>query len=196
MASSYSPVEVDLIANLKALPIADGTVVLLVGATSLTDGLGGFYRYSMSSTAAEDTRFWNVVASTVSATGRWIRIFQRVRTVGSGYLVTNGGFKEFFMPTTLDANGRATVYLTDDGTATGNPIFSEVWTTQGDGAAAGSTANDSVIGSKRSLSADLKTLVYQFSRGSSVTVTLLGVLVPGLTAAPAGTAVVVRVSGV
>lgn len=198
MPTTTSMVAVELIAGLKSMPVsAMPTIALVVGATSTSDGLGGFYRWTAGDTSTEDTRFYNVVASTVAgANGRWIRIFQRLRTMSGGYLVSNGGFKEFFFPGTLDANGRITVYLTMDGTATGAAMFTEVWTTQGDGAAAGTGANDSIIGSKRSLSSDLKTLVYQFVRGSSVTVSLLGLVVPGLTQAPSGTAVVVRVSGI
>lgn len=198
MPTSTGLIAIDLISGLKATPVsAMPTIALVIGGAALGDGLGGFYRWTVDDTSTEDTRFFNVVASSTSSTGRWIRVFQRVRAVAGGYLVTNGGFKQFFMPTTLNSSGQATIYLTLDGTATGTPIFTEVWTTQGDGAAAGSTANDSVIGTRKSLSIDLKTLTYQFVRGSSTTLTgLLGLVVPGLTSAPSGTAVVVAVSGI
>lgn len=198
MPTSTGLIAIDLISGLRSTPVSTmNTIALVVGGATLGDGLGGFYRWDGTSTTVEDTRFYNVVASSSRATGRWIRVFQRVRTVASGYLVSNGGFKEFFMPAVLNSSGQVTIYLTDDGTATGNPLFSEVWTTQGDASGTPATANDSIIGSKKSLSTDLKTLVYQFVKGGNTTLTgLLGLVIPGLTGAPAGTAVVVRVSGI
>jgi hypothetical protein len=198
MPTTTSMVAVDLIAGLKDMPVSDmPTIALVVGGQTLGDGLGGLYRWYSGDASTEDTRFFNVVTSNTTGGGRWIRIFQRVRAVAGGYLVTNGGFKEFFMPGTLNASGQIIATLTMDGTSGGTPIFTEVWTTQGDGAAAGSTANDSVIGTRRSLSNDLRSLTYQFVRGSNTTLTgVLGLVIPGLQAAPQGTAVVIRVSGI
>lgn len=198
MPTTTSMVAVDLIAGLKAMPVsAMPTIALVVGGATLGDGLGGLYRWTADDATVEDTRFFNVVTSSMSGTGRWVRIFQRVRQVAGGYLVTNGGFKQFFMGTTLNGSGQAVANLTMDGTASGTPIFSEVWTTQGDGAAAGSTANDSVIGTRKSLTGDLKVLTYQFVRGSNTTLSgLLGIVIPGLQAAPSGTSVVIAVSGI
>lgn len=198
MPTSTGLVAIDLVAGLKATPVSTmPTIALVVGGAAIGDGLGGFYRWTWDATDAEDTRFFNVVASAVSATGRWIRVFQRVRPLAGGYLVSNGGFKQFFVGATLNSSGQVAVNLTMDGTTTGTPIFTEVWTTQGDGSAAGSTANDSVIGTRKSLTADLKVLTYQFVRGSNTTLSgILGLVIPGLQGAPAGTSVVVQVSGV
>lgn len=195
MASGTSPLEVDLITNLKTMRTFEGTVILLVGAVTLTDGLGGLYRWSGSETSAEDTKYWNFIGSNVTSAGRWVRINQRVRVSGAGNLVTNGGFKQFFIGGTTASDGTVTVYLTSDGTATGPAIFTEVWTTTSDVNLSVTSANDSPIGSRLSLSADLKTLKYQFVRGATTTA-LLNLAIPGLRSAAAGTPVVIQVAGI
>jgi hypothetical protein len=197
---SYAPLEVDTIAQLKQLPTADGAVVLCVGYQSIGDGRGGFFRFDASSTANEDMTFLNTVASSVTGTGRWLRIFQRVLPTGQGLITNLGGFKEQYIVLPTDSNGRVTCYLTSDGTAAGTATFSNILWMDGASLTAAPSPNDAIVGTQYSLSSDKKELVYQFSRGNSQTLgasltAILGLVIPGLRAAPQGMQVAVKVSG-
>jgi len=198
---AVSTINVMTVADLKMQPVSTDTILLLVGKEHLADGLGGFYRWDVSSTLDEDMAFLNVIKSSVSSTGRWVRIFQRVRQFSHGVLVSVGGVKTFYvLGKATDANGLVTAYLTDDGTPTGNALFSSVWTAQGQAIANAGSANDLVVGGQKSLSSDMKTLVYQFARGGSVTLgasltALLGLVIPGLRPPGTGTPVTLIVTG-
>jgi len=121
---SQSLIQVDTITDLKLQPV-DATVKVFVQAKLiLGDGLGGFYYWDAASTLNEDMIFMNVVTSSLSSAGRWIRMFQRSRTLSQGVLVSNGNVKTLYAPGTTLANGTATCSLND---AAGNAIFSEVW---------------------------------------------------------------------
>lgn len=191
----------ETIADLKAAPVAEGQVVLLVGGMSLGDGRGGFYRWSAASTTAEEMTFLNVVLSDRSTSGRWLRIFQRARKLAHGVLVNNGGVRTFYADGVTDANGQATVNLTEENTPGGTALFAEIWSSSGEAKSSGPTANDSIIGSRKVVANDLKTITYQFNRGATTTLAssltgILGLLVPGLRAAPPGTAVTIRIDGI
>lgn len=198
---AVSTINVMTIADLKTQPVSEDTIVLLVSNSTLGDGLGGFYRWDSTSSADEDTTFYNVVKSSTTSSGRWVRIFQRVRQFPHGVLVSVGGVKTFYaLGKTTDVNGLVTAYLTDDGTATGNSLFTTVWTAQGQAIAQAATANDLVIGGQKSLSSDMKTLIFQFARGGSVTLgssltAILGLLIPGLRPPAIGTPVTLVVTG-
>lgn len=195
MVTTFGQLTLDTLADLAALPTQDGQIVLVLGAAAYGDGLGGFYRFDKSSTAAADA--YNNIVLPTTGSGRWIRVFQRVRKLGStsNILVSNGSFKMIYAPASTDANGRVTVYLTDDGTATGNAIFTTIMQTAGEGTANVTNPNDTLIGARYSLSADRKTLTYQFARGNSSVLSILGVTVLGMRAAASGSPVVVRVDG-
>lgn len=195
MVTTFGMLTLDTLGDLRQQPVQDGQLVLVLGATAWGDGLGGFYRWSPSAADAEDTPYYNIVASSVTGAGRWMRVFQRVKMIGTSVLVTNGGFKTLFAPAITDANGRVTVYLTDDGTATGTALFGNIMQTTGEGTAVQTDPNNLLSGGRYSLSADRKTLVYQFARGNSSVVSLLGVNVLGMRAAAAGATVVVRIDG-
>lgn len=196
MATTFGMLTLETIAQLRDAPINEGQVVLVLGAVTYGDGLGGFYRWVATNTSSEEaTPYFNVIKSDLGATGRWVRTFQRVRIVGPNILVINGGFKTVFAPATTDANGRVTVYLTDDGTAAGVGLFSTVMMTTGEGTTPQIDANNIIFGGRYSMSADMRTLTYQFARGNSATVSLLGVNILGMRAAATGTNVVVRVDG-
>lgn len=186
----------DTVNDLKAAPTQDAQLVLVLGVTAYGDGGGGFYRFDKTSTASNDTTYYNVVQPTAGS-GRWVRVFQRVRPIGAGgnIIVANGSFKMIYAPGTTDANGRVTVYLTDDGTATGNAIFSTIMQTAGEGTANVTDPNNMLIGARYSLSADRKTLVYQFARGNSSVISLLGATILGMRTAAPGSPVVVRIDG-
>lgn len=195
MVTTFGLLTLDTLTDLRAAPTQDGQLVLVLGALTYGDGLGGFYRWSDNITPAEDATYYNVIAATGSATGRWIRVFQRVRTVGANVLVANGSFKQLYCPGVTDSNGRVTLYLTDDGTANGNALFSTIMQTAGEGTDAVTQPNAALVGSRYSVSVDRKTLVYQFSRGSTTTLGALGLTILGLVAAPSGANVTVRIDG-
>lgn len=200
VANTSAVTAADLLTNLRAMPIADNQRIFMVGKSAMGDNLGGFYRWDSSSTAAEDLTFMNVVISNLSATGRWVRIFQKAKTYAQGILVNNAGVKTMYLPGTTDSSGNVTVNLTDDNTATGNPLFTEVWITAGMASVAAATANDVLTGSGK-VSADLKTMTYSFARGNSTTLgstllALAGLIIPGLRAANAGVAVQLKVEGI
>jgi hypothetical protein len=189
----------DTVVQLKSARVSDGTIVLVTGAATMNDGRGGFYRWDPAASGADDTATYNVIVSSRSASGRWVRIFQRVRVLTSGAkLLTNGGAKTLIIDGTTDANGEVTVSLVDNDSSA---IFASVWMTQGEARpAATESANDVMFGSRKSLTPDLKTLVFRFSRGSSTTLggsllAILGLIIPGLRAVPAGTPVTIRVDG-
>lgn len=196
MATSVGTLTLDTINDLREAYTAEGQLVLVLGVATYGDGLGGFYRWVGSSNAVEDTAFYNVIASNVTTPGRWIRVFQRVRQIGGNTLVSNGSFKMLFAPGVADSNGRVTVYLTDDGTATGNALFTTIMQTTGEGTAAVSDPNNVLIGARYSMSSDLKTLVYQFARGNSTVLSVLGTNVIGMRSAATGAPVSVRIEGV
>jgi hypothetical protein len=197
MPSTTAILTLDTLTALRAAPVAEGQLVLVLGVSSYGDGLGGFYRWVSTASAPEDTIYNNIVISSISPdSGRWMRVFQRVRTVGPNTLISNGSFKTLFCPASTDLNGRVTIYLTDDGTATGNALFSTVMQTSGEGTAPVTDPNNMLIGSRYSMSADLKTLVYQFARGNSATLSALGANILGMRAAAISSSVSVRVDGV
>jgi hypothetical protein len=189
-------VRINLISDLQTTRVTHNQVVLVVGKTTMGDGLGGFYRWDANSTAAVESVFMNVVASSVTTKGRWLRIFQRARSLAQGVLVNNGGVKTLYATGTTDANGRITINLTEENTAAGTALFTDVWLTTGEATNGAATPNDVATGSRVSLSTDKKVLVYQFSRGNSSVVSLLGVNVLGMRAVASGTPVAVRIDGV
>lgn len=195
MTTTTSLLTLDSLNDLRTLPVADAQLVLVLGVTGWGDGLGGFYRWSAGNTTAEDKPYYNFVGSSRSTAGRWVRVFQRVRTIGVNVLVTNGGFKTLFASGVTDANGRLTVYLTDDGTPAGNALFGNIMQTNGEGTAVQTDPNNIFVSGRYSLSSDLKTLVYQFARGNSSVVSLLGTTVLGMRAAAQGATVSVRIDG-
>lgn len=126
-----SMVQFDTLADMRAYDVSSWTAGSLMATALLIDinsgdAKGGLYQWSPSSAAAEDLTYYNVVLSNTTSTGRWVRVFQRVRVLPQGRLVYNGDVKTLYVPTTTNASGEATFYLTYDGTPTGTPIFSTI----------------------------------------------------------------------
>lgn len=90
--------------DLKAAPVSADTVVFLISAVTVGDNKGGFYMWDASSTETPETTYYNAVQSNSTATGRWIRVFQRARNLPHGVLVNNGGVMHFYCPTTINSN--------------------------------------------------------------------------------------------
>ena len=186
---------VNVMADLKAMTPAANQNILLIGKTTVGDGLGGFYRWDASSTADEDLTYLNVIMSTVTSSGRWLRIFQKVRmTAGGAKLVMNGGVKTLFVTGTTDANGQIVVPLTEDGTAGGTALFntidSIVVTPQTD--AVGPA--DAVQSYRKNLAANNKTATYGFYKANALTLTL-GLVYSPFASIGAGTIVKFTVQG-
>lgn len=198
---AVATITVDTLNSLRSQPVSEDTILLLVGNGSVRDGFGGFYRWDATSSTDEDMVFLNTVKSSVTPNGRWVRIFQRARQVPQGIFVSVGGVKTLYiLGKVTDSAGLVTAYLTEDNTATGTPLFSSVWTAQGQAIANATSANDLVVGGQKSLSSDLKTLTYQFARGGSVTLgssllAIAGLVIPGLRPPASGTPVTLIVTG-
>lgn len=171
--------------------------VLMLGKTTIGDGMGGFYYWDSSNASAEDTKFLNTLTSgVVGATGRWMRVFQKALTLPQGYLIFNGGVKTLYITNaTTDANGKVTSNLTYENASNGTAIFSEVWQKSFDFPVAVSSANDVPSGSSAAAS-DLKTVTYTFSKGNSSTISILGVNILGMRAVAAGLSVILKVEGI
>lgn len=191
---------VNLLSDLQNAPVSNGAIMFLIGKTTLGDGLGGFYRWDDSATGALDTVYLNIVPSNLSPTGRWTRVFQRARNLAHGVLVTTGGIRSFYAPAVIDANSQTVINLTEDNTSGGVALFTEVWQTSGESVINVTDPNDVVMGTRKTLSANKKVLTYYFARGNTTTLgatllSILGLVIPGLRNAAAGTAVIIKVEG-
>ena len=194
MALVQGIAQIGLLADLKQQPVAIGARALLVGRTSLDDGLGGFYRWDENATGADDLSFMNKLSSDVSPTGRWVRIFQKATSYPQGVLVKNGGVKTFYAGGVTNSNGDCTLNLTDDGTLSGNALFAEVWFNDSKSTVTATGPANAVTSYVKSLSSDLKTTTHGFFRANAVTVTL-GLLYSPFAAVPAGIPVQFQING-
>lgn len=193
---------VNTIADLKKI-FPKNQVVLVIGKTTPGDGLGGFYRWDPSASGVDDTAFLNIVATTVEdpPAGRWVRVFQKVKTYPHGIMVMNGGVKIFYATgLSTDSQGKIVVNLTEDATTNGSALFTEIWQKGFDAQNSAPTAND-VISGNAVVSANLKVLTYTFSKGSSQTLGLnvaqiVGANIASMKAVPAGVPVIIKIEGV
>lgn len=185
---------VDLLSDLRQLPITSGNI-FLTGKTTLTDGLGGFYRWDSSSSASEDTTFMNVIISNVTSSGRWVRTFQKAKSYPQGVLVINGGVKTFYVSGTTDSNGEVTINLTDDNTSTGNALFTEIWFTDSRSTTSASSLANSIQSYTKSIAVNLKTASFGFFKANALTITL-GLVYSPLTSAGSGITTQFKVEGI
>lgn len=185
------------LAELKATPGSVENIIITLGQNSKGDSKGALYYWDASSVEAEDTVYYNIVKATSVTTGRWKKVFTRMQNLPHGILVSNAGKKEFFANNkTISATSDITVYLTMDGTASGTPIFTEVWFDDSKAVVNTSNVNDAVASYRISLSADLKTLKHGFYRGNSNAVSVLGVNLLSFRGAVAGTLVNFKIEGI
>lgn len=200
---STSTLRLDSLSELRAQKVAPGTVVLLAGKSSPGDGYAALYRWDESSTRSDDSStLMNSIASTRPGltTGRWLRLVQRIGTYPHGSMEFRGPIKTFYAAGVLDANGEVTINLTENDTSTGVAFFTAIWSDIGSARVNAATANDIIVGSCKAVAPDLKTMTYRFARGGSTTLggtllSILGLVIPGLRAAPAGTPVTITVTG-
>jgi hypothetical protein len=188
---------VGTIADLKAKPVTNADIVVLVqGKATATDGNGAFYKWMALSTDAEDMTFLNVVTSTLTGTGRWVRLNVKNIQLPQGVLSMNNGVKTLYVSGATSSSSTTTTYLTYDGTPTGTPIFSSIFYN-----AAQATVNvvnlvDAVSSCVKSVSTDKKVTVHQFWKGNNTVISLLGTLAQSFANAPTGTPVQIKVEGI
>lgn len=186
---------VDTIADLKASPIAPDAMMFVKGNQNIGDGLGGFYMWDATSTNTEDTQYLNYIKATDHTTGRWVRLFQRARVQNTGVMVNTGGVKAYYISGTTDANGNVTLNLTEDGTANGVALFSDIWAITTYPQVNANGPADAVQSYRKSLSANKKNVTYGFYKANALTVTL-GLLFVPVTSIGAGTVISFKVEGI
>lgn len=165
--SATKPDKCATLAELRTMAVRDGRVVVVADKATAFDNTGGFYRWNPSSTSAEDTKYLNVIASSVSGTGRWIRMFQRavdMTATGGTMLTLAGNYKEYNVSGTTNSSGQIVWNLTDDGTATGNALFTSIKIIQVTVDQDQPNPEDAVATRRISLSTNLKVLTYGFSK--------------------------------
>jgi hypothetical protein len=192
---------VSTLAELKTKVGQPNSSIQLLGKTSAGDFMGSTYYWDDTSNEAEDTQYNNVVAVTGRAVGRWKKAFSRTMTYAQGIYTQVLGIKRFYVDGVTDANGEVTVNLTPENTANGTQIFTEIWSVNPQCNTNISNSNDVVIGARKSIGVNNKTVTCVFSRGNTNTLgaTLLsiaGTVITGFRAAPAGTAVKIIVEGI
>lgn len=185
----------ELMADLVAAPVSPGATAFFAGRAVVGDGLGGLYRWDAASTATVDTRFLNVIQSSTTATGRWVRVFQRARSLPHGILVMNGGVKTFFASGVTAADGSAALNLTMDNTPTGEAIFSDIWSNTSRARTVSATPGNAVQSFLMEESANFKTTKHGFYKANIATIAL-GLLYNPFIMVAAGTQVQFRVEGV
>lgn len=169
-------IQLRVLSDLRDAPVSVGAQAFVSGKSTPSDGLGGLYRWDPAATAAEDTVFLNTVKSNNQATGRWVRLFQRAQQLPHGVLVNTGGVKAFYATGTTAADGTASVSLTMDGTATGEPIFSQIWSNMARARTTSQTAANAV--QSFIMAEDLKSTKHGFCKANALNIVLGSVLSP------------------
>lgn len=194
MTITRSPIQVPTTADLKLQPVDSDVLVLTVCDSVVGDDRGGLYRWDPTSTAAEDLTFLNVVASSVSATGRWLRFAQRVRQLPHGVLTNLWGVKTFIGSGVISASSECVFNLTMDNTAGGEAIFSEIWENRAYSKTTASAPAGAIMWYPKAVAANLKSATHGFYKANVVTMAL-GLLYSPFMAADAGSAVGITVTG-
>ena len=194
-------ISVPLVSNLKNQVGNANSIVLTTGAVSVGDGLGKLYYFDAGdNTTPEDLINYNVITPVLGG-GRYKAVFTRMIALPHGTLVMNAGKKEFFYTGTTNASSESgNVYLTMDGTAGGVAIFSSILMSSCEPNVNAATSNDVIFTSRKSLSADLKTINYKFSRPNGNSLLSLSIVTTGLTVlgsrdVPVGTSYLIKIEG-
>ena len=196
--STTPMIQLDTIAQLKMQPVAAGTVVMSPGIASVFDGMGGMYRWDPTATGSDDTSNYNTVVSSLTGTGRWVRVFQRTRDLPHGKLTYIGSTKIFTANGVTNAQGQCTLRLTMDNTDNGAAIFTEIaWNESqfvGNAATPDDDVRSRVVVQPELAVNGLKTTTHGFSKANVVTMVVSLVYRP-FGAVGAGVAVRFRVEG-
>ncbi len=183
------------ITALKNHPVDTDTMIFVVGKETIGDNLGGFYRWDSASTSPEEMGYANIIVSNKIATGRWLRVFQKVKNYSHGILLNNGGIKTFYATGTTNANGEVTLNLTEENTAGGTPLFKEVWFNDSKSTMTATGPGDAVTSYVKSLSSNLKVTTHGYFKANALTITL-GLLLAPLASVGAGINVQFRIEGI
>lgn len=168
MAELNTLISVSTQAELKAVFPAPGMIAYLLSKSTIGDNLGGFYRWDENATGADDTLYMKSFCSSTKPTGRWVRTFQTIALLTHGTLFIEGGKKTFYASLDTVSGGTASLNLTMDNTATGDPIFREILSTRADCLSNAATVADLVLSGRKSLSADLKQVSYLFFKANPI----------------------------
>jgi len=200
--SATKPDKCGTIAELRLMPVRDGRVVVVADKATAFDNTGGFYRWNPNATGSEDTKYLNIIVSSVSSTGRWIRMFQRAVDISptNGTMLTlAGNYKEYTVSGTTNASGQIVWNLTDDGTATGNALFTSTKIILVEVDQDQPLPEDAVTPRRISLSSNLKVLTYGFSKPKINPVTtalaLIGVSIVPTQSVAAGVPATLTIKG-
>lgn len=189
-------ISINTLSELKATKGTEENVIITLGQTAKGDNKGALFYWDAASSEAEDNLYYNVVQVTGVTTGRWKKVFTRMMQLPHGTLVINAGKKEFFFSGTTNANSECSVNLTMDGTATGLPIFTDVWFDDSKATVNTTNSNDAVSSFRKSLSTDLKLLTHGFYKGNNSVVSLLGATVLGFRGSGTGISVKFKIEGI
>lgn len=181
--------------DLKSKPVTDSTIYYLVGKTAKGDNLGATFTWNSTSTATEDLTYLNVIAHNTGGTGRFERVNIKTIQLPHGVLTMNSGKKEFFTTNTINASSETLTYLTYENTATGTPIFTDLWSAMATPVINAATANDVITSCIKVISSDLKQITFKFAKGNTSVISLLGVNVISLTNATTGTSIKYKFEG-
>lgn len=191
-------VTVPTLADLQAFAGNPGSTALLLGRVTMGDNDAAMFYWDATSTESAESTYLNVVVATGVATGRWKRTIVRTRTLPHGILAIDGKRKTFWSTANYvtDVNSKCQIYLTEDNTANGTAIFSEIWFNTSQALTLATVANDMIFSNVNALAGDLKSTTHIFARGNSQTITILGILSLGFRIVPQGTSVRFRVDGI
>lgn len=193
--SEKSPVVVNNLAQLKALKGAADTIVFMTSRAVMGDSQGGFFWFDEHSTEEENLTYLSIVKPTGQDTGRWKRVFDFVKVLPHGTLVTKQGIKTFYAQGMTNANGEITLNLTLENTANGTAMFSQIWFNDSKSTVAAASPSNAVTSYVKSLSANLKTTTHGYFRANAVTISL-GLLYAPFAAVPANVPIQFQITGI
>lgn len=191
-------ISLNTLADLKLMPGQDTNPILLLGKTNIGDGFAAHYYWDDNSVDVDDPTYLNTVKVTAVDIGRWKKVIAKVQTLPHGFLVSNGGKKEFFASGVTIADGTCTLNLTMDNTVNGTPIFTEIWFDDSKATVNTTNVYDAVSSTRKSLTNSNKQLTHLFFRGQAPVISVVGISVVNIAQRPAatGTPVQFKVEGI
>lgn len=186
---------INTLLELKGRIGSDNEVVYLNGQANKLDGKGGQYIWNKDDTTTEDLIFLSVIKANGAETGRWRRINAKVVVLPHGYLEMRNGIKNFYASGTTNSSGEASLNLTMDGTLTGEPIFTEIWSNMSRCTTPMASPAESVNSYTKSLASNLKNTVHGYFKANAVTL-ILGAVYGPFANAPAGLPVQFTITGI
>lgn len=179
----------------------DKAMVFLMGVATENDNMGGLFQYS--DTAADSVDDRNVLAVPGKSTGRYIRKNAKTVVLPHGIIAFLGSLKLFFTTAnyTIGSDSKCMLYLTQDNTAAGTALFSQILWNSSRAIGTAATSNDIILSQAETLPVDLKSTTHIYARGNSTTIgatitALLNTVLPGLRAGSIGTSVQFFIVGI